>query len=59
MIMLYMIYYVKINMNHTNIDINRNINMNKISIDMQNILVDRVGNNVPKLEFKRLEMRFV
>ena len=54
-----MICYVKINMNHNNIDINRNINMNKISIDMQNILVDRVGNNVPKLEFKRLEMRFV
>ena len=50
-----MICYVKINMNN-NIDINRNINM---SIDMQNILVDRVGNNVPKLEFKRLEMRFV
>ena len=37
-----MICYVKINMNN-NIDINRNINMNKISIDMQNILVDRVG----------------
>ena len=54
-----MICYVKINMNHTNIDINRNININKISIDMQNILVDRVGNNVRKLEFKRLEMRFV
>ena len=42
-----------------NINMKINMNISKKNIEMHNILVDRVASNIPKLEFKRLEMRFV